>query len=123
MADSLRVAVLEHPVDATVTVPGSKSIANRALACPALATGTSRLSNLPDGDDTTAMLACVGALGLGVRHRAGSVEIDAGDRHWPADAAHLHAGLAGTTSRFAMALAALGSSPITVDGDPPLRRR
>jgi 3-phosphoshikimate 1-carboxyvinyltransferase len=35
----------------------------------------------------------------------------------------LFAGLAGTTSRFVTALAALGSSPITIDGHPPLRER
>ena len=35
----------------------------------------------------------------------------------------LDAGLAGTTSRFVTALAALGTGPITIDGAPPLRRR
>ena len=35
----------------------------------------------------------------------------------------LDAGLAGTTSRFVTALAALGAGPITIDGAPPLRRR
>ena len=37
--------------------------------------------------------------------------------------ASLHARLAGTTSRFVTALAALGSGPTTIDGDPPLRTR
>ena len=39
--------------------PGSKSIANRALVCAALADGESRLTNVPDGDDTVAMLRCL----------------------------------------------------------------
>ncbi|MFZ8998150.1 MAG: 3-phosphoshikimate 1-carboxyvinyltransferase, partial [Ilumatobacteraceae bacterium] len=37
---------------ATVSVPGSKSIANRALVAAALATGPTELTNVPDGDDT-----------------------------------------------------------------------
>ncbi|MEA3185241.1 MAG: hypothetical protein QOJ74_1718, partial [Ilumatobacteraceae bacterium] len=43
-----------HPIDAVVAVPGSKSIANRALVCAALAGGTSSIRNLPGGDDTEA---------------------------------------------------------------------
>ncbi len=35
----------------------------------------------------------------------------------------LHAGLAGTTSRFVTALSALGSGEYTIDGAPPLRGR
>ena len=35
----------------------------------------------------------------------------------------LDAGLAGTTSRFVTAVAALANGPVTIDGAPPLRRR
>ena len=48
------IPVLFSPVDAVVAVPGSKSIANRALVCAALADAPSTLRNLPDGDDTEA---------------------------------------------------------------------
>ena len=51
-----RIAPLGAPVHATVRVPGSKSIANRALVCAALADGTSVLTGLPGGDDTIAMI-------------------------------------------------------------------
>ena len=51
-----RIAPLGAPVHATVRVPGSKSIANRALVCAALADGASELVGLPDGDDTRAMV-------------------------------------------------------------------
>ena len=49
------------PLDAVVTVPGSKSIANRALVCAALADGDSRLRGMPGGDDTVAMVRCLQA--------------------------------------------------------------
>ncbi|MGI9052075.1 MAG: 3-phosphoshikimate 1-carboxyvinyltransferase, partial [Ilumatobacteraceae bacterium] len=55
---TLRTAV--RPLDAVVTVPGSKSIANRALVCAALADGESQLRGVPDGDDTASMIECLG---------------------------------------------------------------
>lgn len=117
------VRPLTAPPDTTVAVPGSKSIANRVLVCAALADGTSRLTNVPDGDDTRAMLSCLGALGLEATIDADRVTITGTGVEWPTGTRTLHAGLAGTTSRFVTALAALGRVPITIDGLPPLRRR
>lgn len=111
------------PPDAVVAVPGSKSIANRALLCAALARGHSELTNVPDGDDTVAMLSCLSELGLDARLVGDRVSIDGIGSDWTPEPRTLHAGLAGTTSRFLTALVALGSGPVTVDGDPPLRRR
>jgi 3-phosphoshikimate 1-carboxyvinyltransferase len=125
------VTPLLHPLDTVVAVPGSKSIANRALVCAALADGTSTLGNLPDGDDTQAMLTCLETLGIGITRTSVASEVastaittitgTAGAlRPGPA---HLHAGLAGTTSRFITAVGALGPGPYVIDGDPPLRTR
>ncbi len=123
MIDARRVRTLTGPLDASVAVPGSKSVANRLLVCAALADGTSELSNVPDGDDTAAMVDCLGALGPEVVVDGDRVSISGAGPHWTAGPLALHAGLAGTTSRFVTALAALGSAPITIDGLPPLRRR
>ena len=125
-----RITPLLHPIDAIVAVPGSKSIANRALICAALAEGTSTFSNVPDGDDTEAMLTCLELLGVGVG-RAESVaeSVDSPTTvqgtggvlaPGPID---LPTRLAGTTSRFITALAALGPGPYRVDGAPRLRAR
>ena len=118
------VRPLDAPIDTVVTVPGSKSVANRALVCAALAEGTSRLGNLPDGDDTAAMLACLEQLGIAIGDGGNGTAAVAGTggalRSGPID---LPTRLAGTTSRFITAVAALGSGPYTVDGDPPLRTR
>ncbi len=117
------VRTLTGPLAATVAVPGSKSIANRALVCAALAHGTSVLSNVPDGDDTVAMLGCLAGLGIGSTRDEDRVTIGVSGALFDSAADIVHAGLAGTTSRFVTALAALGSTPIRIDGDPPLRRR
>ncbi|NNE13248.1 MAG: 3-phosphoshikimate 1-carboxyvinyltransferase, partial [Ilumatobacter sp.] len=123
MTDLRTIPRLEGPVDATVTVPGSKSIANRVLMCAALAEGTSRISNVPDGDDTSAMVTCLTALGLDAELGGGEVTVSGVGTEWPTRPVTLFAGLAGTTSRFVTALAALGTTPVIIDGHPPLRRR
>ncbi len=123
MVTTRLIRPLDRPVDAVVSVPGSKSIANRALVCAALAHGTSELSNVPDGDDTMAMLACLRELGLDAELDQGRVAITGVGPNWSDQPRILHAALAGTTSRFVTALAALGNGPITIDGYPPLRRR
>ena len=107
------LATAGGPLDATVTVPGSKSIANRALVCAALAEATSELTGVPPGDDTVAMVRCLAALGtpIAVARRPGR-----GDRDRRAARARggvLDAGLAGTTSRFVTAVAALAAEPVT----------
>ena len=123
MAGARRLRPLGEPVDAVVAVPGSKSIANRALVCAALAPGTSELSNVPDGDDTAAMLAGLTAMGAAVDTNGTRVRLTGiGDPRVIGEV-EVHAALAGTTSRFLTALAALGSSPVTIDGFPALRRR
>lgn len=105
------------------SVPGSKSIANRALVCAALANGTSTLHALAPGDDTAAMLECIERLGAGVGTDADRATIiGTGGVLRPGPIA-LDTRLAGTTSRFVTALAALGPGPYRVDGSAPLRAR
>jgi 3-phosphoshikimate 1-carboxyvinyltransferase len=121
--DVMRVPVAAGPVDAVVDVPGSKSIANRALVCAALARGESRLVGVPAGDDTSALLAALPALGVAVHDDGTVVTVQGCDGRPDGRRAVLQSRLAGTTSRFLTAVAALGTVPIVIDGDPPLRRR
>jgi len=126
--DIYRVAPLGGRLDAVVEVPGSKSIANRALVCAALADGESVLRGVPGGDDTEAMLDCLQVLGLEVERgeaEAGNsvVRVVGGVASFRRGPLTLPCRLAGTTSRFITAVAALGPGPYVVDGKPPLRAR
>ncbi len=123
MSSTRSVTTAAGPVDAVVDVPGSKSIANRALVCAALADGDSVLDGMPDGDDTVAMAACLSALGVGVTVDGATVLVAGSGGVLTATDVRLDAALAGTTSRFVTAVAALAPGPIVVDGGPPLRRR
>lgn len=118
-----RVAQLGAAIDAVVAVPGSKSIANRALVCAALAEGTSRLANVPDGDDTRVLIDALATLGLEIELSGTEVSVTGGRAGLRPGPLTLHCRLAGTTSRFLTALCALGSGPYTIDGEAPLRAR
>lgn len=120
MADVL--AVSRGPLSARVEVPGSKSIANRALICAALAEGVSHLTHMAPGDDTEAMRECLGALGIAITDTPNGVEVR-GTGGRVTGGATISARLAGTTSRFMIAVAALGVEATTVSGFEALRRR
>ena len=57
---------VEQPLDAVVTVPGSKSITNRALVTAALADGTSLLTGILLADDTRLLIDALRALGVAI---------------------------------------------------------
>ena len=113
---------LRGPIQSSVVVPGSKSLANRALVIAGLL-GNVTLSNVPDGDDTVAMCEALGRLGAEVTVRGSTVRIGRPiDRSRPSPVT-LDARLAGTTSRFLVALSALIEGETTVTGSHALRRR
>ena len=114
-------------IDAEVRVPGSKSLANRALVCAALADGRTVVRGLPDGDDTAAMLDALIGLGVVFSRQADAdgdtVVISSPMSRDATSRVNLDARLAGTTSRFLTALAALRVGPTLVDGEASLRAR
>lgn len=63
MSDPLRLEARAH-CGGVITLPGSKSLANRALLLAALAQGTTRLTNLPQGDDVGHLLRALRSLGV-----------------------------------------------------------
>lgn len=111
-----------QPLKAVLLVPGSKSITNRSLICAALADGMSTLSNLASGDDTAAMIDCLRALHIEIKVDGTTATITGSAGH-PHGGAELSARLAGTTSRFMTALAALSAVPSLITGDAPLCHR
>lgn len=132
----LEIAPLTKPVSATVSVPGSKSITNRALVLAALSDSTSNgctLSGALRSEDTEVMLECLGRLGFEVRaewergtvtvKRGGSADY-VGDDEWiPNGRADLFVGNSGTTIRFLTAMLALGEGTYRLDGIPRMRER
>ncbi|MEE6168968.1 MULTISPECIES: 3-phosphoshikimate 1-carboxyvinyltransferase [unclassified Mycolicibacterium] len=114
------------PVDATVTVPGSKSLTNRALVLAALATaqGPSTITGALRSRDTDLMIEAIRSLGVTVDDSAGDgTSLTVSGRISPADNAHVDCGLAGTVLRFVPPVAAVSTASVTFDGDEQARAR
>ncbi|MFI5086580.1 MAG: 3-phosphoshikimate 1-carboxyvinyltransferase, partial [Actinomycetales bacterium] len=118
------------PIDATVTVPGSKSLTNRYLVLAALADGPSRLAAVPPSRDSRLMIGALRALGAVITERPSAVgygldleitPVPAGSTVAPGTV--IDCGLAGTVMRFVPPVAALCSGTVRFDGDPHARRR
>ncbi len=113
------------PIDATVRLPGSKSLTNRYLVLAALADDTSRLRRPLRSRDTVLMAAALEALGAEITDvPTGSHEADWLIEPGPIRAgAQIDCGLAGTVMRFLPAVAALADGPVHFDGDDHARVR
>lgn len=111
----------DRPLDAVVTLPGSKSLTNRFLVLAALAQDVSRLRAPLRARDTLLMADALRMLGASIE--------DAGTGDWVVTPGPIVAsgpvdcGLAGNVMRFVPPVAALATGVTRFDGDPAARRR
>jgi 3-phosphoshikimate 1-carboxyvinyltransferase len=103
-----------------VSLPGSKSLTNRALVLAALADGPSVVRRPLRSRDTLLMAAALGAMGTGIEDRGDDWIVT--PRPMAGDAA-VDCGLAGTVMRFVPPVAGLATGRIGFDGDPHMRTR
>ncbi len=130
LPDILEIRPLTKPPNCTVTVPGSKSITNRALILAALADGRCTLRGVLWADDTQVMVDSLQKLGFPV-----TVEPDPAEEcnrtitvvgrsgGIPAKNAELYVGNAGTAARFLTALVCLGHGEYRIAGDERMHER
>ena len=64
------IRTLSHPIKARLTIPGSKSITNRAILLAALAEGVSEITDLLVSDDTVAFIEALRQLGIMIQFDA-----------------------------------------------------
>ena len=91
-------------IDATVTIPGSKSITNRALVLAALAENPSRIVRPLHSRDSELMAQGLRALGIQINEENDVLLVDPSVLRGPAS---IDVGNAGTVMRFLPAVAAL----------------
>ncbi|HVQ96933.1 MAG TPA: 3-phosphoshikimate 1-carboxyvinyltransferase [Mycobacteriales bacterium] len=108
------------PVDAVITVPGSKSVTNRALVLAALADAPSLIRRPLRARDTELMAAALTALGAEVTAAGEDWQVTPATLRGPAT---VDVGLAGTVLRFVPPVAALVIGRVDFDGDPRARER
>lgn len=113
-------------INGEVNLPGSKSVSNRALLLAALATGTTRLTNLLDSDDIRHMLN--GLKQLGVNYQLSEdktvCEVEGLGRAFsPNEPLELYLGNAGTAMRPLAAALCLGGGEFVLTGEPRMKER
>lgn len=116
-----RITPPDTDLDAVVRVPGSKSVANRAIICAMLAKGESTIRGVPDGDDTAVLLNVLREVKR-IQQLSQDSYMIAGDPEGQLPNI-VDAQLAGTSSRFLTAVAALSPDTHIIDGEAPLRSR
>jgi 3-phosphoshikimate 1-carboxyvinyltransferase len=126
LPDLLPVLPFTRPVQGVVTLPGSKSLTNRALLLAALCESPVTLTGALFSEDTRLMAAALAKLGfdLSADEAAGTVRVSGQAHGFPDREVELFVGLAGTAARFLTALcAAAPRGTYRIDGVPQMRRR
>lgn len=124
----IEIVPLTQPVRADITVPGSKSITNRALLLAALGSGETTLRGALWSDDVEVMVGALRTLGFDVDvepdpAEAGNCSIRVTGRGGEipnagteAEPLSIYVGNAGTAARFLMAFVALGRGVYRLHG-------
>src|SRR5580700_10750530 len=133
--DLIEIVPLGKPVCAEITVPGSKSITNRALILAALADGEVTLTGALWSEDTQIMVECLQKLGFEIRVENDPAEFcnrtitvkglggkipNGGTVEKPLE---LFVGNAGTAARFLSAFVCLGKGVYRLSGVARMHER
>eukprot|EP01125_Pyxidicula_operculata_P015299 TRINITY_DN5179_c0_g1_i1.p1 TRINITY_DN5179_c0_g1~~TRINITY_DN5179_c0_g1_i1.p1 ORF type:complete len:1253 (-),score=298.49 TRINITY_DN5179_c0_g1_i1:61-3783(-) len=112
-------------LNATITVPGSKSISNRVLLFSSLAKGTCRISGLLHADDTDVMLDALNKLGVQFQWvDDGQVLVVHGSEgKFQVPFKPFYLGNAGTATRFLTTMCFLVNGIVTITGSERLCER
>jgi 3-phosphoshikimate 1-carboxyvinyltransferase len=124
---TLEVVPLTNVPNCAVSVPGSKSITNRALVLAALGSRTTgcRLTGVLRSEDTEVMLHCLTKLGFGLTWIGDAIDFSKNEsgRLIPAASADLYVANSGTTIRFLTAMLAAGQGRYRLSGVPRMHER
>lgn len=130
LPDPYPIEPLVKPPNCTITVPGSKSITNRALILAALSSGKCTLRGALWADDTQVMVDSLQKLGFDVKVSPDpaeecnrTIEVVGQGGTIPAAKAELYVGNAGTAARFLTAFVCLGHGEYKISGDPRMNER
>lgn len=126
----LEILPVKGPLKAEISIPGSKSMTNRALILAAMGQGLSTIRSGLWSDDTKVMIECLQKLGIEVEMFVD--EEVPGNRHYrvlgwggkhPVRQADLYVGNAGTAARFLTAFCTLCEGNYRIYGTPRMHER
>ena len=124
LSKTYNVTPVKRPPEVVVTVPGSKSITNRALLLAAFANGESTLRNALRSDDTSVFLDSLNRLGIPATESGNSDFTVDGKGEIPSSGkVELFVGNAGTACRFLIPACATSKGFFHFDGTERMRER
>lgn len=123
--ETYAVQTVERPIYATVTVPGSKSVTNRALLMAALSDGTTVLNGVLFSDDSRHFLSSLKSLGFDVEidEESCKVSVTGMSGKIPFKSGTINVGSAGTAARFLTAMLALSDGSYVIDASEQMKKR
>lgn len=110
-------------IDATIAVPGSKSLTQRALIAAALADGSSRLVGPLASEDTEYTSKALAQMGITVDKKGEAWQVQGNGGRIATPTGEIYLGNNGTATRFLTSVAALGHGLFTIDGEERMRER
>ena len=126
LPDLLPIRPFTKPLRGEATLPGSKSLTNRALLLAALCDGPVTLTGALFSEDTELMATALTKLGIPVRTDEANktIHVTGCGGKIPHPTADIFVGLAGTAARFLTAFCAAATSGVyRIDGVPQMRKR
>jgi len=119
---AMDITPITAPLQGRITLPGSKSITNRALLVAALSRGTSVLTGALESDDTRHMATALRAMGVEITRDGTTLTVTStGQLKAPADPLFL--GNAGTAMRFLTAACSFVEGEVILNGDAHMQKR
>ncbi len=114
---------LKQKLHLNLTLPGSKSITNRAFLCAALARGKCVITGALESDDTRVMLNALKKLEIRISKSKNAIVIEGCGGKFKSGDITLNVGASGTTTRFLTALAVLRSDKTILKGTKRMKER
>lgn len=121
----MKIIPINHPLNTSVKVPGSKSLTNRALLIASLANGKTTLTNALFSDDSKYFALALKNLGFDIQldETNHKMIVNGLGGKIPVKQAELFIGNAGTAARFLSAFLSLAHGEYMIDGDARMRER
>ncbi len=125
LSDCYKVVPKKIHTPLTVTVPGSKSITNRALLFAALSDGACTLRNALFSSDSRALIAALQALGIScvADESKKEIKVTGCGGMIPNKSATVNAMSAGTAARFLTALLSFSDGTYLLDASEQMKKR
>lgn len=125
MREQYFVKKIKEPIDWYVTVPGSKSMTNRALLMAALSADTVTLEGVLFSDDSRYFIHSLKSLGfvVEVEEEKRRVTVKGENGTIPKKESEIYVGSAGTAARFLTAMLGMSDGSYTIHASDQMKKR